>query len=243
MTTRSTIHSIAGTKQNPSHEALGRRRPMKFREFTACTRIASALNTAGVTPNQISIAGLAAGLGVGLALAMTNHAETAALERWFWGLAILGMLLRGAGNILDGVLAVECGRSTPIGHLYNEIPDRISDIAMLAGAGYAAGGQSVLGWMAATMALFIAYTRVQVDVAGARQSFIGPMAKPARVAVIAIAALIHVAAPHWSHQCMENFGGWGPVSGALAVIIIGGAVTAARRLATAARELQNDPAS
>jgi phosphatidylglycerophosphate synthase len=240
---KASINYPTNAERTPSHEELGRRRPMKVRETSLCTRIASVLNAAGVTPNQVSMAGLAAGAGVGLALMLTSQVQGTVLERLCWGAAILGMLLRGAGNILDGVLAVECGRSTPTGHLYNEVPDRISDIAMLVGAGYAAGGNIELGWMAAVVALFVAYTRVQVDVAGARQSFIGPAAKPARVVAIAAAALIHVAAPDLASRWMDSLSGWGPVSLALAAIVIGGGITTARRLRAAARELKNEQAS
>ena len=225
-------------QQTISHEALGRRRPMKARELSACHRIAAALHQAGITPNQVSVAGLFAGLGVGIALIMTSLAEDSFMVQVCWALTIVGILLRGACNILDGVLAVECGQSTPAGHLYNEVPDRVSDVAMLVGAGYALGGKPELGWAAAVIALFVAYVRVQMDVAGARQSFGGPMAKPARIATVALAALTCLFAPQFSHDLIDHSGGWGPVSWALAAIVLGGSITAIRRLGIGARELQ-----
>ena len=48
--------------------------------------------------------------------------------------------LRLIANLLDGLVAVEGGKRTPTGELYNEAPDRIADTAVLVGAGYAVGG-------------------------------------------------------------------------------------------------------
>ena len=45
----------------------------------------------------------------------------------------LGLL----ANMLDGLIAVEGGRMTKTGELYNEIPDRIADVVFLGAAGYA----------------------------------------------------------------------------------------------------------
>jgi phosphatidylglycerophosphate synthase len=219
------------------HQDRGRRRPLKARAIPVWKRLAMKLRDLGVTPNMVSVGGLLAGLGVGVALAMTSQAQSPGEARLCWGAAILAMFLRGAGNILDGVLAVECGRSTPVGHLYNEVPDRLSDVAMLVGAGYAAGGDPILGWMAAAVALFVAYVRVQVDVAGARQSFIGPMAKPMRVAVVAAAALVHLVAGDRSWLRWGAAENSGPLSAALLLVIVGGGITAIRRLLAGAREL------
>jgi phosphatidylglycerophosphate synthase len=57
-----------------------------------------------------------------------------------WGLllAAAAIQLRLLCNLLDGMLAVEGGLKTPLGELYNEIPDRLADVAILAGAGASA---------------------------------------------------------------------------------------------------------
>ena len=39
-------------------------------------------------------------------------------------LAALGIQLRLLCNMLDGMVAVEHGRATPVGALYNDVPDR-----------------------------------------------------------------------------------------------------------------------
>ena len=69
-----------------------------------------------------------------------------------WGrLAILGtgwlaliataacVQLRLVCNLLDGMVAIEGGKSTATGALFNEIPDRLADPLFLVPLGYAAG--------------------------------------------------------------------------------------------------------
>ena len=47
--------------------------------------------------------------------------------------------LRLLCNLLDGMVAIEGGKSTPTGALFNEIPDRLADALFLVPLGYAGG--------------------------------------------------------------------------------------------------------
>ena len=102
------------------------------------------------------------GVAAGLALAATT------LPGWqrpaFVAAAVL-MQLRLLANMLDGMVAVECQKASPVGELYNEVPDRVSDTAAFVGAGYAFGSHAVLGFVTALLALFIAYLRAEGKVA------------------------------------------------------------------------------
>ena len=71
--------------------------------------------------------------------------------------------------------------ASPVGELFNEVPDRVSDAATLIGFGYATGSNPVLGFVATIFAIFLAYMRAQGKVAGAHQEFCGPMAKQQRM--------------------------------------------------------------
>jgi phosphatidylglycerophosphate synthase len=208
------------------------RRPLRLRNAGVWVTLAFALARRGVTPNAISMLGLAAGLASGMLLALTPHAAGETLARGVWVAAIIAIALRGACNILDGVMAVETSQSTPVGLLWNEVPDRITDAATLIGAGYALGGEPALGWAAALTATLVSYARVQCRVAGAPMDYCGPMAKPMRMIVVALAALWMAAAP-------PSANAHGMMTLALAIVIIGGVATLARRLRRAARALRN----
>src|SRR5262249_52125872 len=75
---------------------------------------------------------------------------------WFAGAVLI--LLRLAANMFDGMVALARGEDSPLGELYNEVPDRISDSAVLIGLGGAAGNWA-LGWAAALAAVATAYIR------------------------------------------------------------------------------------
>jgi phosphatidylglycerophosphate synthase len=216
------------------------RRPLKVRRAGFWIPLASRLRSAGVTPNTVSLIGLAVGVLSGVLLAATRFVDPGILQRILWLISALCILLRGGCNVLDGIIAVETGCGSPTGTLWNEVPDRISDVATLLGAGYAAGGAPVLGWLAAVIAVLIAYVRAQCRVAGAPMDFAGPMAKPMRMLFVSLAALwAGLAPPAWQPgEGAADEGGL--LAMALALIIAGGIITIMRRLHRAARYLNGE---
>lgn len=141
------------------------------------------------------------------------------------------MQLRLLANLYDVMVAVARKIASPAGELFNEVPDRISDPATLIGFGYAAGADVHWDSRRACVALFLAYLRAQGKVAGAHQEFCGPMAKQQRMATVTIAALI-CALPATRIA-------WSVPKWALAIIVLGGAVTAVRRLRRIAAALRS----
>ena len=72
---------------------------------------------------------------------------------------IAGIQLRLVCNVLDGLIAVEGGKKSAFGALYNEFPSRVADTLLLAAAGYGAGWP-VVGWCTVLLAALTAYVRV-----------------------------------------------------------------------------------
>ena len=221
----------------PDHQIVDAdRRPIRARNARWSQVIVHWLSSAGVTPNSISVAGMLAGVGAGVLFYLTGSLAYA--ERAMWVGAAGLILLRLLANMLDGMVAVETGISSAIGELYNEIPDRISDAAILIGAGYAAGGNGTLGYIAVCVALFVAYVRSAVKTAGAPSDFCGPMAKQQRMYLIAAAAVFMGTTPlawrlHWGPD-----NDWGIMAAVLLIVIVGGAITAVRRLSHATQKLR-----
>jgi phosphatidylglycerophosphate synthase len=89
------------------------------------------------------------------------------------------------------MVAIEGGRKSAVGALYNEVPDRIADSLFLVALGYAID-VPWLGWLAALAAAITAYIRVLGGTFGFPQDFRGPMAKPHRMAVVTIACLVGI---------------------------------------------------
>jgi CDP-diacylglycerol--glycerol-3-phosphate 3-phosphatidyltransferase len=86
-------------------------------------------------------------------------------------------------NLLDGMVAVEGGKKSPLGDLYNEFPDRVADSVLIVALGYAID-MPALGWFAALAAALTAYVRVFGGSLGLPQDFRGPMAKQHRMALM-----------------------------------------------------------
>ena len=115
------------------HEAA--RRPLKSRSANWPRKIAFALVAKGFTPNQISVWSLFFSIlaGEGLVVAPLHSRMIAPL---FLIRAAICIQLRLVCNLLDGLMAVEGGKKTKTGEIYNEFPDRIADVVLFVCAGY-----------------------------------------------------------------------------------------------------------
>jgi phosphatidylglycerophosphate synthase len=219
-------------------EYVPERRPITSREHPLSIRMASWIAAMGVSPNTISTAGMIAGIMAGMAFAFTTWPGYG----WvFFLVAAALMQLRLLANMLDGMVAVQTGRASPLGELFNEVPDRISDAAILVGAGYAAGSIPELGFLSAIMALLTAYIRAEGKVAGAPQEFCGPMAKPQRMAVMTLGALYAGLAPAYWQFRLESWPEGSTMALALLFVAFGSAITFLRRLLRIGRALRKDP--
>ncbi len=164
----------------PAGEAA--RRPLASRQARWAQRVAAALARTSITPNQISLASIGfAGIGAGLLVAWPTLPGLL--------LAALCVQLRLLCNLFDGMVAIEGGKSSPLGVLYNEFPDRIADSLLLVALGHAAL-HPWLGWLGALLAALTAYVRVDGGALGLAQDFRGPLAKPQRMAVLTAACVI-----------------------------------------------------
>ena len=206
------------------------RRPMRLREWCILQRATTALVCKGMSPNLISVLGVASCIIGGVALALTSY--TVGLpQRSLFLLAALTVPLRALANLLDGMVAVESGKASPVGELYNEVPERISDIAMLVGLGYAFASTPWLGYVAALIAVLVAYVRVQGRLAGAPQDYAGPMAKPHRMVLFGVATLWMGLMPEKLRSGLWGLdNAWTMPELVLVLIVVGGLYTATRRL-------------
>jgi phosphatidylglycerophosphate synthase len=138
--------------------------------------------------------------------------------------------------MLDGMVAVEQQRGTATGLFWNELPDRLSDVALFVGAGYSLGGSPIAGWLVACLALLVTYVRALGVLAGAPADFRGPFAKQQRMFSIAILAAVLAFAPV-SWRFSWGPGDWGPMAALLWIMVPGIAWTAILRLRRAARAI------
>lgn len=159
------------------------RRPLKSRATSWAQGLARRLIKLGATPNAVSVASLVFAL-LGAACILGTGCCPQGI--WLWLTAAVMIQLRLLCNLMDGMLAIEGGLGTADGDIYNETPDRLADVALLAAAGYACTHDygERLGWLAACGALLTAYVRMHGATLTNDHDFRGPLAKPQRMAVL-----------------------------------------------------------
>ncbi|RKS28379.1 phosphatidylglycerophosphate synthase [Pseudomonas sp. WPR_5_2] len=199
------------------------RRPIKARSAGWAKRITDLLVKRDISPNQISVASVFFALAGAIALNIDNGVIGSIC-------CAVGIQLRLLCNLFDGMVAIEGGKQSDIGSLYNEFPDRIADSLLIVGLGYAVA-QPGLGWFAALAAALTAYVRVFGGSIGLKQSFMGPMAKQHRMALMTAGLLLNAIEAHvyGTHYLLLL---------TLIVIAIGAAATCVTRTLAIARQLK-----
>jgi phosphatidylglycerophosphate synthase len=197
------------------------------RQLSLAEQAVRQLSLADQAVRQLSLADQAA--------RQLSLADQAVRQMCLVGAAIC-IQLRLLCNLFDGMVAMEGGKASAVGALYNDVPDRIADPLLLIAAGYACTYPE-LGWLAALLAVLTAYVRLLGASFGLPQDFRGPMAKPQRMAILTLACFAGAAELYW-HETTHA------ITIAIGVIALGALLTCARRLWAIAAKLkqgaQND---
>jgi phosphatidylglycerophosphate synthase len=209
-------------------QELGGRRPLKSRASAWAGGLSRLLVKSGIRPNMISAFSVVFALGAAAILVFVGEAW---LPRWCLLGAAVCVQLRLVCNLTDGMVAIEGGKKSATGDLFNEVPDRIADMAILAGAGFCVIAQPWgihLGWLAAALAVTTACIRMQGALLTGKHDFRGPMAKPQRMALITAVCVVGVFLPEKVDAFL-----W-----VLALIVAGEMITLIRRLVVIAEILK-----
>ncbi|QBY02278.1 CDP-alcohol phosphatidyltransferase family protein [Rhodophyticola sp. CCM32] len=194
------------------------RRPIASRNARLTRFVASRLASSRITPNQISQASIGFAALAGAAFWLSSLAGSG-LSMALLILAAVAVQMRLLCNLLDGMVAVEGGKSAPDGPFWNEVPDRAADFLILTGLGLAIG-HLALGLAASAFAIATAYMRELGRAEGLPADFSGPMAKPHRMAAVtlgSLAAVIELVLLGSSHALWITL--WGVTLGTLATAL------------------------
>ncbi|UIP26765.1 CDP-alcohol phosphatidyltransferase family protein [Photobacterium sp. TLY01] len=207
------------------HESESNRRPLAVRETALTKHIAVWLSQKNITPNQISLMSIIFAILGLLALLWYKSAAFSALLL----VAAACIQLRLLCNLFDGMVAVEGGKKTPAGELFNDVPDRIADPLFIIAAGFATQSDigMTLAWLCALVAVLTAYVRVLGVSMGCPADFRGPMAKQHRMALLTVSLIVlfisqvFALLPEVLAYTMDT---------ALAIMLVGSVITTWRRL-------------
>src|SRR3954468_24323418 len=146
-----------------------------------------AIGRIGVTPDALTVLGVAFAAGTALAVA-TGHLV--------WG--CIGIILSGLGDLLDGNLARTSGRNGPRGAFFDSVTDRVSDALVLGGIAWYVGGDdgrlAVLAMAVAALSMLISYERAKAEALGFEAKG-GLMERAERYVLLAVGMAFDVLVP------------------------------------------------
>ncbi len=159
------------------------------------TGTAHAAHKIGLTPNIISIIGLALALCSATAYAM---AQTQALLLL---LAVALLLASGFCDTLDGVLARTHQQASVFGGFFDSVLDRYADAAVYTGVIIGGLCDPIWGLIALAGSLMVSYSRARAEATGIKMESVGIAERAERMIILAAASL---AAFFWPQ--ILNFG-------------------------------------
>ena len=193
------------------------RRPIASRNSKLAERIAKSLANRDISPNFISQFSMVFAALAGGAFWLSGM-TSGILYGACLIVAAIGCQFRLLCNLFDGMVAVEGGRGAPDGPFWNEAPDRVSDVLIFVGLGLGSGHPN-LGWAAAVFSIGTAYIRELGTAQGLGSDFRGPMAKPHRMAVVTVAAILAIFVPTIFEWSVLHIALWIVVFGSIATIL------------------------
>lgn len=208
-------------------KVLSSRRVLKTRDKAWAHKLAEVLASSSITPNQISVLSMVCALVGAIAFSAAHSTG----QRFLLIVAIVGVQTRLLCNLMDGMVAIEYKKKSPVGDLYNEVPDRIADALLILGAGLYCQSHDLamtLTWLNIFLATMTAYIRTLGASLGKGHQFLGPMAKQHRMALLTIATLLELTLQ------VEA------IYTALWIMLLGLVITNIRRLSHLARVLKEE---
>ena len=181
------------------------------------------LAAAGVTPDQVTLAAIPVAALGGACLIASREAPLLLLA------VPLLAAVRIALNLIDGNLARRTGRIHARGELYNEVGDRLADVAFLAPAAFLPGAPSQMILLGVLGGVLASYVGITARAAGAERIYRGVLSKPGRMALLSLCAV-------WAFSAGPGDGTPWAVFGP--VLLLGTSLTLLERIAVAVRRLE-----
>jgi archaetidylinositol phosphate synthase len=154
------------------------------------TGTAHAAHKIGLTPNIISVIGLALAILSATAYAMVAQNQPALLL-----LAVVLLLASGFCDILDGVLARTHQQASVFGGFFDSLLDRYADAAVYAGVIIGGLCDPAWGLVALVGSLLVSYSRARAEAAGIKMESVGIAERAERMIILAAATLAAIFLP------------------------------------------------
>jgi archaetidylinositol phosphate synthase len=148
------------------------------------TAEAKAAHKIGLTPNMLSVIGLALSLFSAVTYAMARETQLLWL---LWSTILL--LASGFCDTLDGVLARTHQQASVFGGFFDSLLDRYADAAVYAGVIVSGLCEPVWGLIALAGSLLVSYSRARAEATGIKMESVGLAERAERMIILAVASL------------------------------------------------------
>ena len=179
------------------------------------------LLAAGISPDAITLAAIPVAL-LGSAALLVSPTQPVALLAV--PVLVVGRLVL---NLLDGNLARRSGRIHPRGELFNEVGDRVADVAFLAPVAFLPGASNAIVLCGVMAAILASYVGITTRAAGGPRLYRGILSKPGRMILLVVCSFWALFAGPETPWAV-----FGPL------LLTGGLLTLAERLFVAIRTLE-----
>lgn len=138
--------------------------------------------------------------------------------------------------MLDGMVAVAGGKASRRGEIFNDLPDRVSDVIIFVGVAHSGLMNPIFGYWAAIGAVLTAYVGLFGQALGVQREFSGMMSKPWRMVALHIGAWLIF---FTSRSAIQSTGGFTIFDWVCLVVVAGCVQTMVVRLKGIMRALQD----
>ena len=180
------------------------------------------LAKAGVTPDQVTLAAVPVAVLGGACLLLSTSVPVLLLAVPL--LVVIRLLL----NLLDGNMARRTGMIHPRGELYNELGDRLADVALLAPVAFLPGASPQIVLLGVLMAVMASYVGITAKAAGSERIYRGILSKPGRMALLVVCSVWAFVAGPADTLAWSVFG---------PILLVGATLTLLERIVVAVRRL------
>ena len=117
------------------------------------------LRRLGVSPDALTVFGLSPRPATAVLIGSGHH-----------GWAVVGVIVAGVSDLLDGAIARGSGQASPRGAFFDSVADRASDALLLGGCAWWLAGESphlaVLAFAVGALSMIISYERARAEALG-----------------------------------------------------------------------------
>jgi phosphatidylglycerophosphate synthase len=181
--------------------------------------VVDALARRGVNPDVVTLAAIPVGLVAGACILASPTVPILLLAVPL--LAGLRLVL----NLLDGALARQMGRTHARGEFYNEVGDRLTDLAFLVPVAFVPGADATTVLLGSLGSVVASYAGLASRAAGGERLYRGILSKPGRMVLVGgFSVAVFILGPS----------AWGPFG---PLLLAGTFLTALERIIVAGRRL------